>query len=111
MNSRQIPVLKSVKKVVLSGEEYLIESIVDISKRKVEEQKLKEKYREYAVLFSENPQAIVFCDKNFGVIDVNPSFTALMGCSVDDVKGKDAIDIFTPENLKEQNSWIKQKAF
>jgi PAS domain S-box-containing protein len=111
LNCRQIPVLKTVKKVVLSGEEYLIESIVDISKRKVEEQKLKEKYLEYEVLFSENPQAIVFCDENFCIVDVNPVFTTLFGCSAHDVKGKDAVDMFTPENLKQQNRWIKQRLF
>jgi PAS domain S-box-containing protein len=111
MNSRQIPILKTVKKVVFSGEEYLIESIVDISKRKIEEQKLKEKYREYEVLFSKNPSGIVLCNKNFDVIDVNPSFTSLFGCSANDVKGRDAINMFTPENLKAQNDWIKQRLF
>lgn len=109
MNSRQIPIIKTVKKIRLSGEEYLIESIVDISKRKIEEQKLQEKYREYDVLFSANPQAIVFCDNNFNVVEVNPSFTSLFGCSADNVKGQDAIDMFTPENLKAQNNWIKQR--
>jgi PAS domain S-box-containing protein len=62
-------------------------------------------------LFSEKPHAIVFCDKNFDVIDVNPSFNALFGCSVNDVKGRDAINLFTPENLKVQNDWIKQRGF
>ena len=96
---------------MLSGEEYLIESIVNISKRKIEEQKLKEKYRAYEALFSENPNAIVLCDKNFDAIDVNLSFTALLGCHANDVKGQDAINMFTPENLKAQNSWIRERLF
>jgi PAS domain S-box-containing protein len=109
MNSKQTPILKTVTKVALSGEEYLIENIVDIRKRKLEEQKIKKTYLQYTVLFSLNPQAIVLCDKNFKVIEVNPSFTSLFGCSADDLKGQDDIDMCTPENQKAQNDWIKQR--
>jgi PAS domain S-box-containing protein len=109
MNSRQTPILKTVQKVVLSGEEYLIESIVDISKTKKQEQKLKEKCQEFMVLFSVNPQAIVFCDKNFSVKEVNPSFISLFGCSFNDIKGQDAIKLFTSKNLAAENNWMKQQ--
>jgi PAS domain S-box-containing protein len=109
MNSRQIRILKTASRVVVSGEEYIVESIIDLSKRRAEEQENKEKAREYGVLFSENPQAIVLCDKYFKVIEVNPSFKSLFRCSAENVKGQDAIDLFTPENLKIENNWIKQR--
>lgn len=109
VNSRQIPILKTTKKVVVLDEEYIIESIIDNSERKWEEQEKQEKYREYEVLFSGNPQAIVLCDKNLNVIEVNRSFTALFGCSADTVKGQDAINMFTAENLKPENNWIRKK--
>lgn len=109
INGKQIPILRIAKKVVVSGEEYIIESIVDLTKTKREEQKNQEKSREYTILFSENPQAIAVCDKNFALVEVNPSFTALFGCSANAIKGQDAINIFTPRNLMAENNWIKQQ--
>ncbi len=109
MNNKPIPILKTAKKVRFADEEYVIESIVDITRQKIKEQKLKESDKKCKILFSTNPEATVFCNQNFVAVDVNPSFTTLFGCSADDVKGRDAINIFTPENLKEQNNWIKQK--
>ena len=109
MNSKQIPILKTAKKVRFASEEYVIESIVDITRQKIREKKLKESSQKCKVLFSTNPEAIVFCNQNFASVEVNPSFTALLGCSADDVKGRDAINMFTPENLKEKNDWVKQK--
>jgi PAS domain S-box-containing protein len=109
MNGRQIPILRIAKRVVVLGEEYIVESIVDLTKTRPETQKIQEKSREHTILFSKNPQAIVVCDKNFGVAEVNPSFTALFGCSADAVKGQDAINMFTPRNLMAENNWIKQQ--
>ncbi|HSV50302.1 MAG TPA: PAS domain-containing sensor histidine kinase [Candidatus Acidoferrales bacterium] len=108
-NGKQIPILRTVKKVTVSGEEYNIESIVDLTNTKRETQKTQEKSREYTILFSKNPQAIVVCDKNFGVVEVNPSFAALFGCSAAAIKGQDAINMFTPKNHMAENSWIKQQ--
>ena len=108
-DGKQTPVLRTTKKVVVSGEEYIIENFIDLSKIKRETNKPQEKSRDYTILFSENPQAIVICDKNFGVVEVNPRFTALFGCSADAVKGQDAINMFTPRNHMSENSWIKQQ--
>jgi PAS domain S-box-containing protein len=108
-DGKQTPVLRTTKKVVVSGEDYIIENFIDLSKIKREINKPQEKSRDYTILFSENPQAIVICDKNFGVVEVNPRFTALFGCSADAVKGQDAINMFTPRNHMSENSWIKQQ--
>ncbi|MCW3984199.1 MAG: PAS domain-containing sensor histidine kinase [Candidatus Bathyarchaeota archaeon] len=104
-NGRQIPILRLAKKVSVSGEEYIVESIVDLTKTK----RAQEKSREYTILFSENPQAIAICDKNFRVIEVNPSFTRLFGCSAAAIKGQDAINMFTPKNFMAENIQIKQQ--
>lgn len=109
MNGRQIPFLRIARKVMLSGEEYIVENLVDLTRTRREMQKAQEKSREYTILFSKNPQAIAICDKNFGVVEVNPSFTALFGCSAAAIKGQDAINMFTPKNHMAENSWIKQQ--
>ncbi len=108
-NGRQIPILRLARKVMASGEEYIVESIVDLTRTRQETQKAQEKSREYTILFSENPQAIAICDKNFGVVEVNPSFTRLFGCSAAAIKGQDAINMFTPKNQMAENNWIKQQ--
>lgn len=109
MNGRQIPILRVARKLMISGEEYIIESIVDLTRTRGETQKAQEKSREYTILFSQNPQAIAICDKDFGVVEVNPSFTALFGCSAAAIKGQDAINMFTPKNHTAENNWIKQQ--
>jgi PAS domain S-box-containing protein len=109
MNGRQIPFLRIARKVTVSGEEYIVENIVDLTSTKREIQKAQEKSREYTILFSKNPQAIAICDKNFRVVEVNPSFTALFGCSAAAMKGQDAINMFTPKNHMAENNWIKQQ--
>jgi len=108
-NSKQIPILRLSRKVMVSGEEYIVENIVDLTRTRLETQKAQEKSREYKILFSENPQAIAICDKNFRVIEVNPSFSRLFGCSAAAIKGQDAINMFTPKNYMAENSRIKQQ--
>jgi PAS domain S-box-containing protein len=108
-NGRQIPILRLARKVTFSGEEYVVENIVDLTRTRQETQKAQEKSREYKILFSENPQAIAICDKNFCVVEVNPSFTRLFGCSAAAIKGQDAINMFTPRNHMAENNWIKQQ--
>ncbi len=109
LNSKQLPILKAARKATIAGKEYIIESFVDITERKLEEQELKESRKKFMALFFENPEAVIFCDKNFRAVDVNPSFTSLFGCSPDYIKGRDAIDMFTSDNLKNETNWIKQK--
>jgi PAS domain S-box-containing protein len=108
-NGKQIPILRLARKVKVSDEEYIVENIVDLTKTKREMQKAQEKSREYTILFSENPQAIAICDKNFRVIEVNPSFTRLFGCCAAAIKGQDAINMFTPKNYMAENIQIKQQ--
>ncbi len=109
MNGRQIPVLRLARKVIVSGEEYIVESIVDLTKTRQEMQKAQEKSREHTILFSENPQAIAICDKDLGVVEVNPSFATLFGCSAAALKGQDAINMFTPKNHMAENDRIRQQ--
>jgi PAS domain S-box-containing protein len=109
LNSARLPILKAVKKVTIAGKEYLIESFVDITERKRVEEELRESHQRFRALFSENPEAVVFCDKDFHIVDINPSFTALMGYCLDEVKGKDIIDMVAPDCLKQEANLNRQK--
>lgn len=109
IDSTKLQILKAVKKVTIAGKAYLIETFVDISDRKHVEQELKESQQKFMALFSENPEAVVFCDKDFRVVDVNPSFVSLFGYSADYVKGKDAIGLFAPEEKGEEIAFIRAR--
>lgn len=68
---------------------------------------LMENLQKFMALFSENPEAVAFCDKQFHVVDINPSFIALFGYSPAEVKGKDLSELIVPENLKEEIKSIR----
>jgi PAS domain S-box-containing protein len=108
-NLKKLPVLAAVNRATIAGKEYLIESFLDITERKLREKSLRESHQKFMALFSENPEAVAFCDDKFGVIDVNPRFASLFDCAPECMKGRNAIEMFTPEKLKHQTNWIKQK--
>ncbi|MCJ7631005.1 PAS domain S-box protein [Candidatus Bathyarchaeota archaeon] len=60
-------------------------------------------------LFSENPEAVIFCDKDFRVVDVNSRFIKFFGYSLDEVKGKSLNDIIVPEDRNEEADLIDEK--
>jgi PAS domain S-box-containing protein len=109
INGTRVPILKAVKEVVISGKPYLIETFVDISDRKRVEKELKESQQQFMALFSENPEAVVFCDNDFHVVDVNPSFIALFDYPEEYAKGKDAIELFAPEEKGTEATIIRQQ--
>ena len=106
MSGRQIPVLRLAKTIMFLGEQYIVENMIDLTKMKVNP---REKSEDYRILFYENPQAVAVCDKDFGIVEANPSFASLFGCSAAAVKGLDVINLFTPKNHMAENDWIRQQ--
>ncbi len=86
-----------------------LEFVVDIAEKKQREKELRESREEFKALFNSNPQAAVYADENFNVINVNPKFTEVFGYTPDEVVGKNQIDLLVPEELKqEMNSYIEK---
>ena len=81
------------------------------SKRKVSllEHALKESQQKLTVLFTKNPDPVIFCDKDFQVTNINPSFTALFGYTLDEAKGKDISDLLVPKNLTDETASIRRE--
>lgn len=109
INSARMPILKAVKEVTIAGKAYLIESFIDITERKKIEEALEESQLKFMALFSENPEAVIFCNKDFRVVDVNPSFTAMFGYSHKEVEGKDLSEVIVPEKLKAETESIRKR--
>ena len=88
---RQIPVLKNVVPVVLGGQDFLLESIVDISAQKALEGQLRESAERLQVASNalvQSPVSVMITDSQ-GVIEyVNPKFEALSGYASEEILGQ-----------------------
>ncbi len=86
-----------------------LEFVVDIAEKKQREKDLRESREEFKALFNSNPQATAYSDENFCVININPKFTEVFRYTLDEIRGKNLIDILVPEELKqEMNNYIEK---
>ncbi len=87
----------------------ILESNVDITQSKRTEEVLHESQEKFKALFSANPDAAVFLDTGFHVVEANSRFTKLFGYSLDEIKGEIITDIIVPDDSKEESRNIRQK--
>lgn len=67
------------------------------------EEALRESEEKFRSLFYNNPEALIYIDKNGIIIDINPKFTELFGYTLDEIKGKNINSgIIHPDNLIEE---------
>ena len=81
----------------------------DITERKKIEDTLIESQQKFKALFSANPEAAVFLDTDFRVVEANSRFSLLFGYSFDEIKGKIITDIIVPDEAKEESRSIRHK--
>ena len=74
----------------------------DITERKKAEKELRESEEKFRRLFESNPEALVYVDKDFKIVDINPRFKELFGYSIDEIRGKDINEYIVPENKKDE---------
>lgn len=75
----QIPILKSVATVEKEGKRLLIESFIDISKRKQAEENLRQSESRYQRFFEENLAGSCIWTVDSVILDCNPAFAQLLG--------------------------------
>jgi PAS domain S-box-containing protein len=81
----------------------------DITERKKTEQKSLENQQKFERLFMGIPEAAVFWDPDFRVIDINPRFTELFGYSLDEIRGRSSASFLVPKDMiRESNIWGKK---
>jgi PAS domain S-box-containing protein len=61
-------------------------------------------------LFMYNPEAAIYMDSNFHILDVNPRFTELFGYTLEEVKGKHIDDVIVPKDKLEEGEMLDRKA-
>jgi len=93
------------------------EIVVDITEKKQREKELGESREEFKSLFNSNPEAVAYADENFRFINVNPKFTEVFGYTLDEILGKNQIDVLVPDELKQEakdqleKSWSRGVSF
>ncbi len=105
ISGQEIPILKTVKPIILNNNKYLLESFVDISERK----KAEEKINYQARLVENVSDAIISTDLDFNIISWNKAAELIYGWRSDEVIGKKIKDTITVEYpYDEQETVLKQ---
>lgn len=82
----------------------------DITERKKTENAIRENNQKFEGLFRRNPEAAVYLDLNFKIVDMNPRFCQLFGYSAEEVKDKNINDVVAPENMREEAEGLDKDA-
>ena len=104
LDGTELPIIKTVTRIELDGQELLLESFVDISALKNEQQKRRESEERYRTLYSTMREGVaqfrmIYSSENlpddYEFIDVNPAFEKIFSLSARQVVGKRASEVFT----------------
>jgi PAS domain S-box-containing protein len=88
----------------------VIERIGERTLRQNEERATLGSQRKFEGLFTHNPEAAVYLDLDFKIVDVNPRFCQLFGYSAEEVKGRNIDDVVAPEHLREEAESLDEDA-
>jgi PAS domain S-box-containing protein len=82
----------------------------DITERKRGERLILENQQKFEHLFRGNPEATVFLDSSFHILDIGPRFTSLFGYTLDEIRGKHINDVVATKNMMEEARMLDEKA-
>jgi PAS domain S-box-containing protein len=85
-------------------------SVRDVTESKRAEQTIRESQEKFERLFVDNPEAAVYWDSDFRVLDINPRFTGLFGYSLNEARGKRDADIIIPKDRIEESELLGKMA-
>jgi PAS domain S-box-containing protein/putative nucleotidyltransferase with HDIG domain len=82
----------------------------DITERKKAEEVLRKSQQEFASIFHNNPEALVYLDDMNTVLDINSRFSKLFGYNLEEIKGKNINCgiIHPPDKIEEAMSLTKK---
>jgi len=107
-----VPVIISAASVIIDKKSQgTIALYRDINERKKAEETLQKSQQEFASLFRNNPEALVYVDEKGAIVNINPRFTELFGYTLEEIKGKN-IDsgIIHPSSKLEEGEKLTKKS-
>ena len=83
--------------------EFVSSQVAIALERKKAEETLKKSQQEFASLFMNSPEAIIYVDEKGTILNINPRFTKLFGYTLEEIKGKNINEgfIYPPDKIKE----------
>jgi PAS domain S-box-containing protein len=82
----------------------------DVTQRMKIQNTMAENQAQFKALFVDSPEAEVFLDKDFRIVDINPRFEELFGYSLAEIKGKHLIDVIVQMDKMEEAETLDRKA-
>jgi len=106
----KVPVEIRTYPAKIKGKTVVLGIARDITERKEAERTVLESQQKFKGLFTGNPEATVYIDRDFHILDINPRFTSLFGYSLQEVRGKRLNDVVVPKNQIEEAETLDKKA-
>ncbi len=94
----RISVIKTVSRVILDGREHLLESFVDISRRKQVEGKLQESEERYRMLVENQTDLVIKIGMDGRLLFVSPSFCNLFGKHEEQLLGQPLLPVILQQD-------------
>jgi PAS domain S-box-containing protein len=82
----------------------------DVTERKKTEKRVLENQQKFERLFRGNPEASVYLDLEFHILDINPRFEELFGYKPDEIRGKNLDEVVVPKDLMEEAGMLNRNA-
>ena len=86
-----------------------VASLRDVTNKKKTEKELLKSQQKFQALFTANPEAAVFLDTNFVVIEVNSRFTSIFGYDPEEIKGKSIVDLIVPKEVEKESAELRKR--
>lgn len=98
----------SLNRVILRGKVSLQSIVRDINERKVAEQDIRRSEARYRNLFDKASDGIVVCASSLEILDANPSFAAMTGYSLEELRLLKVSDLYRNVTPTEMATSIEQ---
>ncbi len=83
----------------------------DITERKKDEEALQKSHQEFASLFRNSPEALIYVDEKSNILDINSQFTKLFGYTLEEIKGRNINDgMIHPQDKMREAKDLYQKS-